>query len=214
MAKTSGKAGKAKTGIAKAAKAAPKPAAQRKVAKATTAAKPAAKPAPGRTTAKTARPAAKSAKPAAKRAPRRAAVKKARSVDPSKRHTFLIKHFEGDSDFKNDGHRAYAFYRDIGLAKATNGMAQAHIIRMVPPCTDEVRKRHYHVTKLQYAYILRGWMKLEVEGQGPMVAKEGTFFMLPQNIRHTVLDYSDDCEMMEVILPADYETVSVPPVAV
>ena len=73
-----------------------------------------------------------------------------------------------------------------------------------------VRKRHYHVTKLQYAYILRGWMKIEVEGQGPMIAKQGSFFMLPQSIKHTVLDYSDDCELMEVILPAQFETVNVP----
>ena len=197
MAKTSGNAGKAKTKVAAGPKAAPKPAAKRK------AAKPAAKPAAGRGSAK-------KASPAAKPGARGPAVKKARSVDPRKRHTFLIKHFEGDSDFKNDGHRAYAFYRDLGLAKATNGMAQAHIIRMLPPCTDEVRKRHYHVTKLQYAYILRGWMKIEVEGEGPMIAKQGSFFMLPQSIKHTVLDYSDDCELMEVILPAQFETVNVP----
>jgi hypothetical protein len=56
-------------------------------------------------------------------------------------------------------------------------------------------------------------MKLEVDGQGTLVAKKGTIFMLPQNVRHTVLDYSDDCELMEVILPADYETVNVPSVA-
>jgi quercetin dioxygenase-like cupin family protein len=213
MAKTKAKAPKAKTKVTAGAKAAPKkPAARRTAAKkATPAAK---KPTPA---AKKAKPAAKkaapAAKPAAKRASTRPADYKARSIDPRKRHAFLIQHFEGDGDFKNDGFRPYAWYRDLGLAKATNGMAQAHIIRMVPPCTDEVRQRHFHVTQLQYAYILRGWMKLEVEGRGPMVAKEGTFFMLPQNIRHTVLDYSDDCEMMEVIMPADYQTVSVPPVA-
>lgn len=148
----------------------------------------------------------------AKSARRAAPAKKAASIEPRKRHKFLIRHSKGDADFKNDGFRPYALYRDLGLAKATNGMAQAHVIRMVPPCTDEVRKRHYHVTKLQYAYIIRGWMKLEVEGQGTMVAKAGTFFMLPQNIKHTVLDYSKDCEMIEVILPANYETVNVPSV--
>jgi len=132
------------------------------------------------------------------------------SIEPTQRHAFLIQHSQGESDFVRDGFRPYAAYRDLGLAKATNGMAQAHIIRMLPPCTDEVRKRHYHVTKLQYAYILRGWMKIEVEGEGPMIAKQGSFFMLPQSIKHTVLDYSDDCELMEVILPAQFETVNVP----
>jgi len=152
-------------------------------------------------------------KPARKPAAPRAAAKKARSIEPAKRHTFLIQHSQGEADFLVDGFRPYAAYRDLGLAKATNGMAQAHIIRMLPPCTDEVRKRHYHVTKLQYAYILRGWMKIEVDGHGPMIAKQGSFFMLPQNIKHTVLEYSDDCELMEVILPAQFDTVSVPSVA-
>jgi hypothetical protein len=150
---------------------------------------------------------------ASKPVKRVARKKVAKSIEPTKRHRFLIQHSKGEADFKNDGLRPYAMYRDLGLAKATNGMAQGHIIRMVPPCTDEVRKRHFHVTKLQYAYILRGWMKLEVDGQGTLVAKKGTIFMLPQNVRHTVLDYSDDCELMEVILPADYETVNVPSVA-
>lgn len=151
----------------------------------------------------------KPAKPAA----RGSRAKVAKSIEPTRRHRFLIQHSKGEDDFKNDGFRPYALYRDLGLAKATNGMAQGHIIRMVPPCTDEVRKRHYHVTKLQYAYILRGWLKLEVEGQGTLVAKKGSIFLLPQNTRHTVLDYSDDCELMEVILPANYETVNVPPAA-
>jgi len=150
---------------------------------------------------------------AAKPAARGKRAKVAKSIEPTKRHRFLIQHSKGEDDFKRDGFRPYAMYRDLGLAKATNGMAQGHIIRMVPPCTDEVRKRHYHVTKLQYAFILRGWMKLEVEGQGTMVAKKGSIFLLPQNSRHTVLDYSDDCELMEVILPAEYETVNVPPAA-
>jgi hypothetical protein len=148
---------------------------------------------------------------ASKPAKRVARKKIAKSIEPTKRHRFLIQHSKGDADFKKDGLRPYAMYRDLGLAKATNGMAQGHIIRMVPPCTDEVRKRHFHVTKLQYAYILRGWLKLEVDGQGTLVAKKGTIFMLPQSVRHTVLDYSDDCELMEVILPAEFETVNVPP---
>ncbi|MGL4560089.1 MAG: cupin, partial [Afipia sp.] len=29
----------------------------------------------------------------------------------------------------------------------------------------------------------------------------------PPRIRHLIRDYSDDCELLEVILPADFETV-------
>ena len=30
--------------------------------------------------------------------------------------------------------------------------------------------------------------------------------MQPPKIRHRVLDYSDDCEVLEVVLPAEFET--------
>ncbi|MFZ0401035.1 MAG: cupin, partial [Pseudolabrys sp.] len=30
----------------------------------------------------------------------------------------------------------------------------------------------------------------------------------PPKIKHTVLGYSDDCELLEIVLPADFETVT------
>ena len=61
---------------------------------------------------------------------------------------FTVNHLN-DADFKRDGLRGYALYRDLGIAAATSGLCQAHVIRFVPPCTDEVRKRHVHETELQ-----------------------------------------------------------------
>jgi mannose-6-phosphate isomerase-like protein (cupin superfamily) len=122
----------------------------------------------------------------------------------------VVSHLESDADFKNDGIRPYALYRDLGLADATNGMIQAHVIRMVPPCTDDVRKRHYHDTQFQMTYIIRGWMKIEFEGHGEVVLKAGSLAMLPQRIKHTVLDYSDDCEQIEIIMPAQFDTINTP----
>jgi hypothetical protein len=37
--------------------------------------------------------------------------------------------------------------------------------------------------------------------------KEGSCWIQPSRIKHTVLDYSDDCEMLEIVLPADFDTV-------
>src|SRR5450631_2809478 len=39
-----------------------------------------------------------------------------------------ISHYR-DEDFKADGLRAYARYRDLGIAEASHGLAQAHVIR-------------------------------------------------------------------------------------
>jgi uncharacterized RmlC-like cupin family protein len=101
----------------------------------------------------------------------------------------------------------YARYRDLGIAAASGGLCQAHVIRLIGPCTDEVRKRHYHDTELQLIYVLKGWMKNEFEGHGEQLMEAGSCWLQPPNIKHTVLDYSDDCEVLEIIVPADFKTV-------
>jgi len=35
----------------------------------------------------------------------------------------------------------------------------------------------------------------------------GSSWIQPPGIRHQVIDYSDGCEMLEIILPANFETV-------
>ena len=56
--------------------------------------------------------------------------------------------------------------------------------------------------------MLKGWMKGEYDGQGEIMMREGSCWIQPSGIKHTVLDYSDDCEMLEIILPADFDTVT------
>ena len=53
----------------------------------------------------------------------------------------------------------------------------------------------------------KGWIKAEYEGQGVVTMREGSAWLQPPKIKHTVLDYSDDCELLEIILPADFDTV-------
>lgn len=120
---------------------------------------------------------------------------------------FAVSRYTGDGDFHRDGMRPYALYRDLGFAEASGGTAQVHVIRMIPPCTDEVRKRHTHATQFQMFYVLKGWTKIEYEGQGTLVFHAGDSAYMPPSIAHTVLDYSDDCEMIEIVLPAEFETV-------
>lgn len=119
---------------------------------------------------------------------------------------FAVSHHR-DEDF-DAGLRRYAKYRDFGFKKATNGLVQAHVIRFVPPCrAEDVSKRHYHDVDFQMVYVLKGWIKTELEGQGAMVMQQGSCWIQPPRIEHVVLDYSDDCEVLEVVLPADFQTV-------
>ena len=143
-----------------------------------------------------------------------AAVKTAPAAKPVEASTsapkqdFVVSHHR-DEDFRADGLRTYARYRDLGIAEATHGLARAHVIRLVPPCTEEVRKLHFHDVRFQMVYVLKGWMKSEFEGQGAHVMKEGSSWIQPPGIKHRVLDYSDDCEVLEIILPADFDTTEV-----
>ncbi|MEH2518622.1 mannose-6-phosphate isomerase-like protein (cupin superfamily) [Bradyrhizobium sp. AZCC 1610] len=113
-----------------------------------------------------------------------------------------------EEDFKADGLRTYAKYRDLGIADATHGLAQAHVIRLQGPCNPaEVSKLHYHDVEFQMVYVLKGWVKTYMEGQGETLMKEGSAWTQPPRIKHLIMDYSDDVELLEVILPAEFKTV-------
>jgi mannose-6-phosphate isomerase-like protein (cupin superfamily) len=113
-----------------------------------------------------------------------------------------------DEDFKADGLRTYAHYRDLGIVDATSGLARAHVIRLIGPCNpEEVAKLHYHDVEFQMVYVLKGWVKSYIEGVGETLMQQGSAWTQPPRIRHMILDYSDDVELLEVILPADFKTV-------
>jgi hypothetical protein len=129
-------------------------------------------------------------------------VKRAR---PKQR--IAISHYR-DEDFRADGLRTYAHYRDLGIAKASNGLAAAHVIRLIGPCNPaEVSKLHFHDVDFQMVYVLKGWVKTYMEGQGETLMKQGSAWTQPPRIKHLIMDYSDDVELLEVILPAEFKTV-------
>jgi len=127
-------------------------------------------------------------------------------VDPPAQR-FMVSHLN-ESDFKSGGLRSYSAYRDLGIAAATKGMATGHVIRMTAPFTEEQRQKHHHNVEFQLIYVLKGWFKNEFEGEGVHVMREGSCWIQPPGIRHSVLGWSDDCELLEIILPAAHETVN------
>ena len=113
-----------------------------------------------------------------------------------------------EADFKTDGLRAYAQYRDLGIAEASHGLAQAHVIRLIGPCNPaEVSKLHFHDVEFQMVYVLKGWVKTYLEGQGETMMQQGSAWTQPPRVKHLIMDYSDDVELLEVILPAEFKTV-------
>jgi quercetin dioxygenase-like cupin family protein len=147
-----------------------------------------------------------------KTARRRAARTKSRTKARTKRpaaatQRFVVSHLK-EADFLA-GLRAYAKYRDLGIADATHGKVRAHVIRFTTPFEPgDVSKRHYHDVEFQMVYVLKGWFRTEFEGEGAITMHQGSCWIQPPGIEHTVLGYSDDCEVLEIILPADFETVT------
>jgi Cupin domain len=144
---------------------------------------------------------------AAKKAQRRKAKAMAKARPKNRpKHKFTVSHHR-DEDF-DAGLRTYAKYRDLGIAPATGGMVQAHVIKFVPPFKlEEVAIPHYHDVDFQMIYVLKGWIKSEFEGEGVHTFRAGSCWIQPPKIKHTVLGYSDDCEVLEIVLPADFGTV-------
>jgi hypothetical protein len=147
-------------------------------------------------------------RPAAARTAPKKTTRTTRLKTAAPAQLFTVSHLIEDG-FKPDGLRPYARYRDLGIGKASGGLCQAHVIRFTPPCTDEVRKRHVHDVELQLVYVLKGWIKNEFDGHGEQLMQAGSCWLQPPQIKHTVLDYSDDCELLEVIVPAEFATVEV-----
>jgi uncharacterized RmlC-like cupin family protein len=148
------------------------------------------------------RPTAKASSPRSARAKTTSGKKKSHP----RKHTFVATHHRPDAF--EQGLRRYAQYRDLGIAAATGGMVRAHVIKMVPPCDPaEVSKRHFHEVEFQMVYVLKGWIKSEYEGAGEVTMRQGSCWLQPPKIKHSVLDYSDDCELLEIIMPADFATV-------
>ena len=148
-----------------------------------------------------------SRKPAARKANARRAVKAKTAAKKRQPQKFVVSHHR-EEDF-DAGLRAYSSYRDLGIAPATGGLVQAHVIRMTKPFEEgEVSTPHYHDVEFQMVYVLKGWFQSEFEGQGVQTFRAGSCWIQPPKIKHTVRGYSDDCELLEIILPAEFDTVT------
>ena len=122
-------------------------------------------------------------------------------------HKFVKSHLN-PADFKADGLRTYAHYRDLGIKDATHGMAVAHVIRFRGKCDPKVvSKNHFHEADFQMIYVLKGTMTTQIEGHGTHTMNAGDSWLQPHSCVHKVLDYSDGCEVLEIVLPAKFKTV-------
>ncbi len=119
---------------------------------------------------------------------------------------FSVSHAR-DSRFVGRGLRSFFEYRDLGILEATDGAVVAHVIR-AKPGAPAISERHHHDVTFQLVYVLKGWIKFHYEGVGDVLMEPGTCVHQPPGIRHTELGHSDDLELLEIVMPGQFETLA------
>lgn len=124
------------------------------------------------------------------------------------RGTLHVQHAR-DAEWK-PGFRGFFDYRDLGMVEKTGGKLRAHVHRPNGPCRGE-GDLHYHQLDFQMVYVLKGWARVWFEGVGEIRMEEGSCMYQEPEIRHRVIEYSDDYTALELLVPADADTVAVEP---
>ena len=121
-------------------------------------------------------------------------------------HGFTVSHAR-DADFER-GLRSFFEYRDLGVKRCTDGRVVAHVIRAVPGASFS-GKAHLHHTTFQLVYVLKGWIEFDYEEHGVIRLEAGSCVYQPPTIRHRAVAHSDDVEMLEIVMPGNFDTEEV-----
>jgi mannose-6-phosphate isomerase-like protein (cupin superfamily) len=111
--------------------------------------------------------------------------------------------------FTRDGPRADVEYRDLGLAAATGGAVGIKHIRAITPFPQPTGW-HWHDMRAHFVYVLRGWIAFRFAGvDGEVRVEAGSGLSQPAGVAHNVVARSDDLELLELNMPAQYGTFDV-----
>ncbi len=94
--------------------------------------------------------------------------------------------------------------RDLEINAATNGVADVKVAR-VSGNRGPITTRNN--CPMVFDFVLEGRLTLQVENGVAEHLSAGDSFVIPPDMKHVFSDYSDDLELLEVALPAAFETV-------
>src|SRR6201997_792898 len=116
-----------------------------------------------------------------------------------------------DTEFKGGGLRDFFLYRDLGIAAATGGQVICHLVKAnadMPP--EDGTGWHRHDCDFQIVIMMKGWARFMYEDK-PTLVQAGDVVHQRPGIVHYLFDYSPDMEYLEIVSPADFKTVDMPP---
>jgi quercetin dioxygenase-like cupin family protein len=107
------------------------------------------------------------------------------------------------------GPRKFFKYRDLGTREPTDGRIHIHVVRATGQ-PGEGTGWHYH-TMAQWFMILDGFSDIRVEDRPRQRLRAGDTMCIGAGpeMRHNVAPYSGDYAVLEMCVPAEYETIAV-----
>jgi quercetin dioxygenase-like cupin family protein len=122
---------------------------------------------------------------------------------PPTAHAFMVRRLQDQAPWIIG--RAGMQYRDLIPGRLGGSIIASHIrIPHAGPVPDIV---HFHTVGFQLIFCYSGWVRLVYEDQGPpFVLAAGDCVIQPPEIRHRVLESSDNLQVIEVGVPAEHIT--------
>ncbi len=93
--------------------------------------------------------------------------------------------------------------RETGISAATAGAASVSVARLVDRAPGPFTS---HTSDILFTFVLSGSMTLRGERQDAHALSAGDAYVIPPGMKTALLDCSDDLHLLEVSLPADFET--------
>jgi quercetin dioxygenase-like cupin family protein len=97
--------------------------------------------------------------------------------------------------------------RDTGIGRATAGVASVHVARAAGDTGGQVTS---HSSDILFTFVLSGSVTLRGDAQDAHLLTEGDAYVIPPHLRTSLSDASSDLQLLEVSLPAEFETVEAP----
>ncbi len=114
---------------------------------------------------------------------------------------------DASTPFYRDGPLANVEFRDLGLSTATGGQIGARHLRAVAPF-EQPTGWHWHDMTAHINIVLRGWIRFRYAGvPHDVTVNAGECLSQPAGVAHNVVGRSDDLELIEINMPANFATI-------
>ena len=113
-----------------------------------------------------------------------------------------------DTSWRSGGLRDFFLYKDLGIEAATGGQVIAQLVK-ANQAPEKGTGWHRHEAQFHIVLMLKGWARFMYGNKDTLVEAGDCVHQRP-GIVHFLYDYSPDMEYLEVVGPADFNTVDMP----